>query len=283
MCWLRRNFCRLEQTLTHSNLLHGSPYITPRSSIDPRSIQLGVEIPLQQVTNAQKEMVAACNAAGKPVIVATQMLESMSKSPRPTRAEVSDVTNAVYDGADCVMCSGETAKGKYPVQTIKTMREIILSAEQYASNLQAIGHPTPHPFVDSPQTAISAMAKAAVTAAHERADCKAIVLVLQPPLLPAARNVTTCAEATLPGLLAAHRPSVPIYTFCHTAKQARQLQIHRGIHPILLPEKAVEADMVAQSWKELQGLGYLDEGDEVVLVVEDAGRTASVQIAALPN
>jgi len=250
---------------TASALSHFDDILEASDGIMVARGDLGVEIPLTQVTNAQKEMVAACNAVGKPVIVATQMLESMAKNPRPTRAEVADVTNAVYDGADAVMTSGETAKGKFPTDTIRTMNEIIMAAEKYQAS-EGVGHPQkPVSFVGD-KTPDSAVAKAAVAAAAERGSEAILVLT---------------HHGSLPRLVAANRPSIPIYAFCPTAKIARRLQIHRGIHPIV-SSGVPDAEEAVTHAKEM---GFLHSGEEVVVVSMDdttLGRTASMKLAYVP-
>jgi len=243
---------------------------------------LGVEIPIQQVTNAQKEMVAACNAAGKPVIVATQMLESMAKNPRPTRAEVADVTNAIYDGADCVMLSGETAKGKYPVQVVQTMNEIIASAEHFTKNTM------PGPNLEARERFVhgqagrgdksvdAAVARAAVTASEER-DAAAIIVLT--------------SHGNLPRMISAFRPNIPVLAFCPNAKVARQLMLHRGIHPIHIDDLLTHVSSVKRPARAIQyakQFGMVQEGDNVVVVTRETACDelttdfASMKIATVP-
>lgn len=253
-----------------SALIHFDEILKESDGIMVARGDLGVEIPLQQVTNAQKEMVAACNAVGKPVIVATQMLESMAKNPRPTRAEVSDVTNAVYDGADAVMTSGETAKGKYPEETIQTMNQIIQCAEAYGSSgalgamyVQHGGEKSLYLGTDGTPMD-TAVAKGAVIASL-KGPCQAILVIAK--------------DGELPQMVSSYRPNCPIVTFCPTKKMARQLILNRGIYPVVGLQSLSDAEKPTAAITEATKMGYIKSGDSVVVVHVDHSTTHSAHFS----
>ncbi|URE38892.1 Pyruvate kinase [Musa troglodytarum] len=199
---------------------------------------LGMEIPIEKIFYAQKVMILKCNMKGKPVVTATQMLESMIKSPRPTRAEATDVANAVLDGTDCVMLSGETAAGAYPELAVQTMAKICLEAESYldyGAVFKGILATAPVPM--SP---IESLASSAVRTAN---SAKAsLILVLT-------RGGSTAK------LVAKYRPAMPILSvvvpelktdsfdwFCSDEAPARHSLVFRGLIPVLSCATAKSSD-----------------------------------------
>lgn len=214
---------------------------------------LGVEIPLEQLAGAQKRIVRSCNVAGKPVIVATQMLESMQKNPRPTRAECTDVANAVFDGADCVMLSGESAKGKYPVASVAMMNKICLEAEkdlgEFDSSSAAHGD----------GSALDATASAIAEASHSAEDLACIIVL--------------CEGIEVPAAISKFRPAVPIVAFVPNAKTGRFLQLYRGVHPAQATSDMFDADAdpLAIAVEHAMLLRFVEPGQKVLLVSPLAG------------
>ena len=203
---------------------------------------LGVELSPEKVPTAQKEIIARANRLGKPVITATQMLESMTHSPRPTRAEASDVANAVLDGTDAVMLSGETAVGEFPVQTVQAMDRIVREAETIAVADQ--------PIVEGRTTQSHAVCHAAATLARE---------------VGAGAIAAFTRSGRTAQILSKLRPAIPIIALCERPATANQLALWRGIMPLVV-KSARGDDLVESVARELRAQGVMQEGGIVVVV-----------------
>ncbi|XP_031747000.1 pyruvate kinase PKLR isoform X2 [Xenopus tropicalis] len=235
---------------------------------------LGIEIPAEKVFLAQKMMIGRCNRAGKPVICATQMLESMIKKPRPTRAESSDVANAVLDGADCIMLSGETAKGLYPLESVHMQHAIAREAEAAIYNQQLfeeLRRVTPLTQDPTEVTAIGA-----VEASFK--CCAGAIIVL-----------TTSGRSAQH--LSRYRPRAPIIAVTRNAQVARQAHLNRGVFPVLYREAQQEAwaddvDRRVQFGISIGKVrGFLSKDDIVIIVTgwrPGSGFTNIMQVVRVP-
>jgi pyruvate kinase len=205
---------------------------------------LGVELPLEDVPIVQKLIVEKARRNAKPVIVATQMLESMISAPRPTRAEASDVANAVLDGADAVMLSGETSVGEYPIHTVNTMARIIESTEEH-------GLPRMAAFTWKAKTKSGIICRAAADVAE---SIKARYVVAFTTTGDSARRMTR------------YRSSAPVIAFTPDPLVRSQLALSWGIETFLVPEVTHTDEMVLQVDKALLEIGRCAEGQQVVIV-----------------
>ncbi len=208
---------------------------------------MGVEIPAERVPYIQKEIIRKCNEASKPVITATQMLDSMIRNPRPTRAEVTDVANAVYDGTDAVMLSGETAMGKYPVEALKMMAQI---AEETEKHLDYSAYRQRSVSAENLRKISNAVCFSSVSTAHDL-DAKAIVA-------PSISGFTA-------GLLSKYRPGVRIIGMSPSAVAVRQMQIMWGVTPFIAKRAESTDILIASSVDLLRQKGILESGDVVVV------------------
>lgn len=224
---------------------------------------MGVEIPMEEVPIVQKQMIKKAEALGKHVITATQMLESMIKNPRPTRAEATDIANAIYDGTTAIMLSGESAAGLYPVEAVKTMAKIAERTEQdidYNSRLRR------RKDIDNIDTT-TAISHATCTTAMD---------------LKAAAIVTVTISGFTAGMIARYKPSCPIIACSVSPRTCRQLNLAWGVTPIWIARESTAEDLFDEAVYAAEKEGYIKKGDKVVLTagvpLGVSGRTNMIRV-----
>lgn len=205
---------------------------------------LGVEVEYQQLTYWQKRIIDKCRRAAKPVITATQMLESMINHPRPTRAEVSDVANAIYDGTDAVMLSGETTIGKYPLAAVKTQAEIIRFNEQHASH--EINWPA------NTTSALNITSNAANMLLHSEQKIDKIVCLTE--------------TGNTARLISRFRPKLPIYTVTHKLRTYLQATLSFGVEPYLIDFPEGELTVNEALIEKFNQAGITQPGETVMVI-----------------
>jgi len=218
---------------------------------------MGVEIPTQKVPFIQKTIIRKCNMACKPVVTATQMLDSMIRNPRPTRAEVTDVANAVYDGTDAIMLSGETAMGKYPVETLQMMAKI---AEESEKHLDHRAYRARQVSTMNRKNISNAVCYSAVATAD---DVGAAAI-----LAPSISGFTS-------RMLSKWRPAIPVYGLTPLPATLRRMQIYWGVIPVEQKRASSTDEMIVASIDILKRKKFLKKGD---LVVVTAGVIAQKQV-----
>jgi pyruvate kinase len=215
---------------------------------------LGIELSPEEVPMAQKRIISACNRAGVPVVTATQMLDSMIRNPRPTRAEASDVANAILDGTDAIMLSGETSIGAYPLEAVQTMARI--TAETEGHRYEEFSSLRPAAKQVSRLSTADAVSRAAREIAQD---------------LDAAAIIAPTSSGYTARLMSCHRPRSPIIAVTPNRAVQRQLMLYWGVVPLHAPRTDNTDKMIAQAVRAAQSHDLVQEGDQVVVTAGAAG------------
>ena len=226
---------------------------------------LGVEVEARRLPHLQKEIIEKCNFHGKLVITATQMLDSMTRNPRPTRAEVTDVANAVNNGTDAVMLSGETANGKYPLEAVETMASIVEYSEQFIDYKQFKTRLVERTVYESIGNAVCA---ASVTTAHEL-HAKAIVA-------PTLTGITA-------SMISKYRPRTNIFALSPSQVTTRQMMLYWGVTPIWARRAETTDELFESSIEELKSMGHVESGDICIITAGVLNRLQKQHVANSTN